>query len=285
MSAQSKIRTARQVDDPVKLTASWRMNAAERAFIDEQIRATEQHVVDSLVNGLIATWAILDTSSAAVAAGDNVCSASNALGTVTRATAAALGFAGAGAGVVLRAAAPGSPVWIAQLGRILQSTSITGLAVGAQGPVRINTTTGRLEKVAALTTADYPAGYVDSAGNLSLLLAPLGSFGGAPANPFLHEVVDADYTVTETSGTVILAFSSLSLPRTIHLPAATPGTRVRAGVVDNTLTDVNTLVWAPASGSISRANVSAATFAQKQSDFPVNSFVEFVKTSTLWLAQ
>jgi hypothetical protein len=108
----------------------------------------------------------------------------------------------------------------------------------------------------------------------------------AGADAIEHTSVDADYTVTETDGLVILLFSSLSAARAINLPAnGNTGMRVRAGVIDNSLTDVNALVWTPASGNISRANVSAATFVQTQDDFPLNSFAEFVKTSTLWLAQ
>lgn len=226
MGQQSKIRTARQVDDPVQLTASYRMSALDRALLDEEIRATQQHLVDSLINGLVATWSILDTSSISVAAGDVVASASSALGTVTRVTSSVLTSAGMGAGLVLRAATPGSPVWLAQFGRVLQSSAITGLASGSAGAVRINATTGRLERVASLGSSDYPAGFVDAVGNLQLAFMPTGIVGtgggGGGGGVSWQDGTDAAYTITWTSGKseTKVTIPALTASRTWKFPAA-----------------------------------------------------------------
>lgn len=110
---------------------------------------------------------------------------------------------------------------------------------------------------------------------------------GSGSYQVLPTVVDSDHTITEyTSGVIIVPFSGLTLSRALNLPdALLVGTVVIAGVIDDSLTDSHTIVWTPASGNIEYANVTAATFTQKQSDFPLNSSAKFYKkTSTLWVA-
>ena len=62
------------------------------------------------------------------------------------------------------------------------SKSITGLAAGDPGPVRLNLTTGRAEKVAILTVGDYALGFVTNAGYLNLggISQVTGVAGGVP---------------------------------------------------------------------------------------------------------
>lgn len=116
--------------------------------------------------------------------------------------------------------------------------------------------------------------------------APAWQTPGSGSYTVVTTVVDSDHTVTQTNGVIIVPFSGLTLPRVLNLPSTIAvGTIVIAGTIDNSLTDANDLTWTPASGNISYANVNAATFAQKQSDFPLNSQATFVKlTSTLWMA-
>lgn len=116
---------------------------------------------------------------------------------------------------------------------------------------------------------------------------PAWATPGSGSYQVLATVVDSNHTVNEyTSGIIVVPFSGLTASRVLNLPDALQvGTVVIAGVTDNSLTDVNTIVWTPASGNIARANVSATTFAQKNSDFPLNSSAMFYKkTSSLWVA-
>lgn len=117
--------------------------------------------------------------------------------------------------------------------------------------------------------------------------APAWTAPGASGYEVLATIVDSAHTLTEFStGIIVVPFSGLTASRALTLPDAIQvGTVVIAGVTDNTLTDVNTIVWTPASGNIARANVSAGTFTQKQDDFPLNSPSMFYKkTSNLWVA-
>lgn len=117
--------------------------------------------------------------------------------------------------------------------------------------------------------------------------APAWATPGSGSYQVLATVVDSAHTVSEyTSGVIVVPFSGLTLSRVLTLPdALAVGTVMIAGTIDNSLTDVNTIVWTPQSGNISKANISAATFTQKQSDFPLNSNATFYKkTSTLWVA-
>jgi hypothetical protein len=159
------------VDPPLNMGAGYAFSNADRREIDDQIRGCEQALISSLLKGVHATYFRLSGSSAGVMPGDNVCAASvnnSNEATVTKAVAADLANAGVSTGVVVTAASPGGFVLVAVGGMI--GPLVTGLATGAQGPVRVNTTTGQCELCTAYSPFDYPVGTVDSAG--WLVLAP-----------------------------------------------------------------------------------------------------------------
>jgi hypothetical protein len=171
------IGTQLAVDPALVMDANYKFARADRRYIDDQVRAIEQLIVDNLINGHHASWFNLDGGSASVIAGDTVCNASVAGGgLVTKAVAAALGPARSIAGVVLTAASPGSKVLVA-IGGIL-SNSITGLASGLSGFVKVNTTTSRCERVAGFSNGEVVVGTVDAVGWLNIALGPEFSSGG-----------------------------------------------------------------------------------------------------------
>lgn len=188
-------------DQPVTLNAGYQLDATDRRFVDEQIRQIQTMLAALLVAGRQGTYFELDASSAAVAAGDNVCVSPNSTTAqvVTKATGAALSIAGRPCGVVLEGAQPGTKVRVATFGTL--PPSVTGLGA-SQGLVRVNATTARCEKVTLLSGGDYPVGYVDTAGNLTLGLGdayesalPSGDAGkvlyyngGWTASPLLYLV-------------------------------------------------------------------------------------------------
>ncbi len=168
----TKLLTDLTVDDPVALTARYSMNAADRRKLDAQARAAQQHLADLLIRGQVGSYFRLSPSSAELVPGDVFCTASVAASeanswqaerVVRRATASALAEAGIPLGIAITAAAPGTMFHGAIDG--VCGPSITGLVVGAAGPVRV--ADGRCERVTTLTSADFRLGYVDAAGNLS----------------------------------------------------------------------------------------------------------------------
>lgn len=165
----SLITTDLEVDPAVEMTSGWRFDTADRRYVDDQIRGCQQHLVDALINGRHATWVHLSGSSAAVIAGDTVCSESLSTGTVTKSTGAMLANARAVLGVVIYAASPGGMVLVAFGGQV--PPTITGLAASSPGYVRVNTSTSRCEYVASISGADYPVGVVDNAGWLQFIPA------------------------------------------------------------------------------------------------------------------
>ncbi|WP_438029034.1 hypothetical protein [Sorangium sp. So ce233] len=176
-SGQSKIVTDLQVDDAHQQTARAFFDAADRQYLDNQIRGCQQHLVDGLINGTHATWIRVAATSPSLTAGDVVCLAGLALGypVVTLATAAALAVAGCAYGVVLRAAAPGARALVALDGVV--GPSVTGLGATA-GVVRVSSA-GRPQRVASYSTGDYPLGTVDSQGYLTIARgAAVASTGG-----------------------------------------------------------------------------------------------------------
>ena len=117
--------------------------------------------------------------------------------------------------------------------------------------------------------------------------SPAWTTPGSGSYEVLPTVVDSAHNLTEyTNGVIVVPFSGLTASRALQLPDAIQvGTVVIAGAVDNSLTNVRTIVWTPQSGNISSSNVSASTFTQKQSDFPLNSSATFYKkASNLWIA-
>ncbi len=163
------------VDPALVMDANYKFNATQRRYIDDQIRAIEQHLVDNLINGRHATWFTLSGASVAVTAGDTVC-LSGVPGLVTKSNATDLDSVLSALGVVIQAASPGGKVLVAISGVV--PPSITGLGTTA-GFVRIDTATSVCERVAGLSTGDFVIGTVDAAGYLHVMPSPkVGSTSG-----------------------------------------------------------------------------------------------------------
>lgn len=197
----AKIATDLQPDTPLVQDAAYRFDATDRQWIDTRQRAAEQHLADSLLNGLVATWGMLDAGSAAVVAGQVVCSASTADGSVTLATSGALANAGSAAGVVLQGANPGGRVRYAVSGKL--PPTITGLGAVA-GYARCSTA-GAVEYVASLSSGDYVLGTVDTAGNLTLGVLGAGVLGTVTSVGVTAPIVD-----TGTATAPVIGISAAS---------------------------------------------------------------------------
>lgn len=173
MSGQSQITTALRPDLPLVQNAGYQLDGPDRQRIDDQILGCQQHLADNLINGVIASWFTLDGASPALVAGDVFCLGSTTSGSVTLATPAMMSTAGIVLGIALQAAAAGSKVRGAIGG--LVSARFTALAAGAAGVARLSTA-GRVEVVSSYVPGDYPLGFVDLAGWLTLVRAyPVGS--------------------------------------------------------------------------------------------------------------
>jgi len=158
----STFRQTLQPDDALQQSAAFRFNPADRAALDEQIRACQTFLAALALNGLHGTYA---TTATNLAVGDVVCLAGATTGTVTLALAAPLLAAGRALGVVLEAASAGAKVAFALFGAV--SPSLTGLAAGASGAVRVSSA-GRCERVGTIGVGDFAVGTVDDAGWLSM---------------------------------------------------------------------------------------------------------------------
>jgi len=168
--AQSKLKTELRPDAPVVLNAGYSMTAVDRQTIDGQIRAVQEHLSESFLNGLTASFYKLSLSSPALLPGDCFCADSVAVigieRIVTKAVAGTLASAGKALGVALTAATPGTKFRGATGG--LLERSITGIPPGSPGPVRVNGTTARCERVGQISMGDHIIGSSDAAGNLSI---------------------------------------------------------------------------------------------------------------------
>lgn len=174
----SKITTDLSVDAPLTATELATFGPSDRQKIDDQVRGCEQHLVDSLLSGVVCTWVDLVGSSDPVQAGDCGVSALDGANprAMTRLDSSAVVNAGGVHCVFLYAAAPGSRVRAAIAGRL--PPSITGLSALA-GVAVASPSTGRLVRQDAALPSDYPVGIVDSAGNLTLLLGQPQTVAGA----------------------------------------------------------------------------------------------------------
>ncbi|HEU4729982.1 MAG TPA: hypothetical protein VFT22_18925 [Kofleriaceae bacterium] len=229
------------MDPPVQLDAKFRYDINDRAYLDGQIRAVEQHLVDLVIGGTTGTWFFLDSGSAAVVAGDCVCSAAinSSPRNVTKAVAAALASAGCVLGVVLVAASPGSFVKVAT-GGTLPST-LTGLGAASAGPVRVNTTTARCQAVSPLGSADYPVGTQDAQGNLRFLSVAVGAAGGNLSGPLQWDA-SATPSILQAPNTTDVACHDFTLTSQAPFSGAT-GTNRNSG-------NLVYVVPAPAAGGV-----------------------------------
>jgi hypothetical protein len=178
----SKITSDLEVDDALVQNAGFEFGKNDRQFLDNQIRGLQQHLVDALIRGRHATYLRVDASSASLIAGDVVClSLAQVEPRVTKCTADTLTDAVAAFGVVVLAAAPGAFALIAYGGAL--PPAITGLSPNNAGFVRVNTSTGRCERVATLGGGDYGIGIVAKSGNMIVVPGAIGVSGGGGATP------------------------------------------------------------------------------------------------------
>jgi len=214
MANDSAITTSLAVDAALEQDADFAFDSNDRQYIDSQVRGCQQHLVDCLISSKLASWYSLDTSSAAVVAGDTVCLSSALAGTVTKSTAAKLLNAGIVIGVVLRAASAGARVLVATFGSIVPA-SITELATSAAGYVRVNASTSRPERVTKISSSDYLLGTVDTFGNLFISPSLTNFVSGA--NTWSEGDIIPD-PVTTTDATVTTFYSAtLATSGIVHL--------------------------------------------------------------------
>ena len=245
----TKIVTQLAVDSPVNLGASYEFDKSDRKYIDDQIRGLEQHVVDDLINGVIATWYQIDNSSSQLAVGDNVTFAgTQTTPTVTKAIPSSMYGYSVPAGIVVQVSPANGKARIAMEGAI--PPSITGLATGSPGFVRI-ASNGRCERIASPSTSDYVIGSVDQEGNLAFART-IGTYPGNPSIPhgtgvvFVHggsfdangsmgtanQVLTTNGTATDVGWSSSLSLSALTLAATLTLSALS-GSGAGLASIDN----------------------------------------------------
>lgn len=174
MASRTTSITAMAVDSPITQSATrGNMDAADRRYLDDQILGVQRHLVDSLVSGVLCTWAIVDGSSPTLATGDavvlsgvgtqfagqsDVGGVGHEIPKVTLATTSALTNAGGRLyGIVVAGASPGANVKVAVAG--LLPPSITGVTA-TSGFAYVNQTTGRITTASSLAQGDVVVGSV-----------------------------------------------------------------------------------------------------------------------------
>lgn len=174
MASRSTSITAMAVDSPIAQSATrGQMDAADRRYLDDQILGSQRHLVDSLVSGVLCTWAVVDGSSPTLATGDavvlsgvgtkfagqaDVGGVDHEIPKVTLATTTAITNAGGRLfGIVVAGAAPGANVKVAVAG--LLPPSITGVSA-TSGFAYVNQSTGRITTASSLSQGDVVVGSV-----------------------------------------------------------------------------------------------------------------------------
>lgn len=231
--------SAPSVDSAVVQDANYRLNRVDRSYIDSQIRAVQQHLVQSLIGGLVGTWATLDGSSAAVAIGDVLCSAGN--GNLTRGTSGAIAAAGGAHGIALSAAAPGNQVRVA-IGGLVPS-AITGLPTSGALQYAVPSS-GRVATQSSVSAGNIVLGTVDAGGNLTLNVQPsVGGSGGGGGGQFNVTLANGLNSSIATTGLTVLRIGGPSAAFSIggFTPPAN-GTQQQDLVVWNTTSQTMTIV-------------------------------------------
>lgn len=204
------LATSISVDDALVQGATYQFDGIDRQYIDTQIRAVQQHLVDSVLRGVHATWIRLDGASAAGAAGDVVCLVGSSTATeptVTRAVTGALAGGGGVYGVLLRASAPGALALVAGPGSILPPT-LTGLPGSGGRFAYVNGATARLARTSSLTGTEYVVGTCDAPGWLAVNVQPSVTAAAAASGIVLDQQI---VTGTGTINNLALASSTTSL--------------------------------------------------------------------------
>lgn len=151
-----------QVDPPVQINSYGSRD--DRRYIDDQIRAVEQHLVTSLLTGVHCTWMEVDGTSATINSPTCV---------------AAIGVSGTGGvtvipatstnapyivGIALTSGAPGTKILVALAGAL--PATITGIVNSfTTGYAKVDTTTGLPVFAASVTVGtDIILGRVNTLG-------------------------------------------------------------------------------------------------------------------------
>lgn len=241
---ESKLLSELRVDDPIPVNANYKFGPADREYIDAQIRTIQQVLVDQMLKVRHGSYFDLAGSSGAASAGQAVCLAGGTDGQVTLCTTSSIATAFVAVGIVVSAASPGGKVFVAHSG--LLPPSITGLAAGAAGYVRVNLTTSKLERVASLSGGDIAVGVVDSAG--WMLISPIsstgGGGGGSAVGEFTQAMADTNQTVSPTNAAnaIITTTGVLTADRTLTLPVPANAAANTFRVIRNQCTGANLVV-------------------------------------------
>lgn len=165
MPIQSRFRADLTPDARYKPSADRPFGEADRVLLDEQIGACQAHLSAALLNGIVATWLVVDGACKELKKGDVACRVASAQGrTITLATQPALKAAGFPIGIVLQGAPAGGKALVGLEG--LVDPTLSGLGPKA-GPVRVSSA-GRPERVSSYAQGDFPLGMADERGWLAL---------------------------------------------------------------------------------------------------------------------
>lgn len=178
--ADTRFLTELRPDEALRMDAQYRWDAADRRYIDDQIRALQSVLDTSLLHGWVAAYFRVDPAiEAPLQARDVVCF-SGTLGTVTLATPSALAsVAGRVLGVVVRGGPAGGVACVAMFGVLPPEVSRIDSA-GTVGP----DADGRLAISGSPTI-----GSADANGNVFLATTGGGGGSGLPPGGTVGQVV------------------------------------------------------------------------------------------------
>jgi hypothetical protein len=219
----------------------------------------------------------MDAGSSSVAAGQCLCLATGGTKVTSVMTSGALAAAGAVLGMALSSAAANGNCTLSVEGIV--PNSITGLGAGTVSAVRVNTSTGYAQRVASFGVGDYPLGYCNASGDLTLVrgivvgVGPTGTAGGALGstypNPTIALASNAsitgilDATKVATGG----AISGASMNAATIVLAANAGLTGKLDLAKQTApttTGVQSVVTTTTSGAYDAAAIPVSGFLREQ---------------------